>query len=70
LLLNPTNIKTELLWRYSKIEEYSISENTEEINRFLSSFFDVPKLLTLIAYRKLNWVPFMKLRCILKSSLF
>jgi len=70
LLLNPTNIKTELLWRYSKIEEYSISENTEEINRFLSSFFDVPKLLTLIAYRKLNWVPFMKLRSILKSSLY
>lgn len=70
LLANPINIKSELNRRLSKIEYFLEHKMTSGIHQFLGSFFDIPKILSLILYRKLNRVPFMKLRSVLKNSLF
>ena len=42
---------------------------TAGIHQFLGQFFDIPKLLSLILYRKLSRGPFMKLRAVLRNAL-
>ncbi len=69
LLANPINIKAELDRRLSKLEAFLEDPMTVGIHQFLGQFFDIPKLLSLILYRKLNRVPFMKLRAVLRNAL-
>lgn len=69
LLANPITIKSELDWRLSKLDYFLEHQLTTGIHQFLASFFDIPKLLSLILYRKLNRVPFMKLRAVLRNAL-
>lgn len=69
LLANPITIKSELDWRLSKLDYFLEHQLTTGIHQFLVSFFDIPKLLSLILYRKLNRVPFMKLRAVLRNAL-
>ena len=70
ILATPIHVKSELDWRLSKIEEYVESNETIWIHQFLGNFSDIPKLLTLISYRRLTWVPFVRLRAVLSNSLF
>ena len=70
LLASPTCSKAELDWRLSKIESYFESNITSWIHSFFSNFSDIPKLLTLISYRRLTWTPFVRLRSVLFYSLF
>ena len=70
LLISPTYKKEVLDWRLSKIEQYVDSNVTGWISKFLWSFSDIPKLLTLISYRRLTWVPFVRLRSVLQNALF
>jgi hypothetical protein len=70
ILATPIHVKSELDWRLSKIEEYVGSNETIGIHQFLGNFSDIPKLLTLISYKRLTWVPFVRLRAVLSNSLF
>lgn len=69
LLANPINIKSELDRRLSKLEAFLEDPMTTGIHQFLGQFFDIPKLLSLILYRKLSRGPFMKLRAVLRNAL-
>ena len=69
ILSNPTNNKTELNWRLSHLERLFDDTKTSAIHQFFSAFFDIPKLLSLILYRKLNYIPFIKLRTTLWLAL-
>ena len=70
ILATPIHVKSELDWRLSKIEEYVESNATTWIHQFLGNFSDIPKLLTLISYKRLTWVPFVRLRSVISNSLF
>lgn len=69
LLSTPINDKSLLETRLAAIEHFLESNETLRIHQFLSTFFDIPKLVSLILYRKLNYVPFVKLRSVLRSCL-
>lgn len=69
LLANPTNILPDLNYRLSQIEKFLEDEETARIHQFLWGFFDLSKILSLILYRKLNYVPFVKLRTTLRMAL-
>lgn len=69
ILANPTNDLAELKYRLGKIDQFVESEATRSIHQFLWGFFDLPKLLSLILYRKLNYIPFVKLRTTLRMAL-
>lgn len=69
LLANPINNLSELNYRLSQIEKFVESDDTARIHHFLWGFFDLSKILSLILYRKINYVPFVKLRTILRMGL-
>ena len=69
LLANPINVISDLNSRLSQIEKFIEDEETQKIHQFLWGFFDLSKILSLILYRKLNYVPFVKLRTTLKMAL-
>ncbi|MBQ7616946.1 hypothetical protein IJS64_02965 [bacterium] len=70
MLATPTCNKAELDWRLSKIEQFFENNQTDGISKFLANFSDIPKLLTLISYRRLTWVPFARLRSTLNNALY
>ncbi|MDO4714120.1 MAG: hypothetical protein Q4B28_05815 [bacterium] len=69
LLATPINDKTRLDRRLAAIEHFLHNEDTPRIHQFLTTFFDIPKLVSLILYRKLSYIPFVKLRSILRACL-
>lgn len=70
LLAAPTNHKPELDRRLSHIGYYLQDWSTKSIHQTLGNFFDIPKLVSLILYRKPNYLPFVKLRTVLQLVFF
>lgn len=68
-MANPVNDLSILNYRLGKIEYFFEKEESKKIHQFLGGFFDIPKLLSLILYRKLNYVPFVKLRSTLRMAM-
>lgn len=62
LLLNPTNNIQQLASIHSHIVRYQASNNTAEYLKTLKYSSDIVRLISVILYRKLNPVPFVKLR--------
>lgn len=69
LLTNPINDKSELAVRLSYIDAFLTDRKTVDLHQFLGNFFDIPKLVSLILYRKISYVPFLKLRTVLRLAM-
>lgn len=69
LLSFPTNNKAELSQRLSYIEAFLEDEKTADLHQFLANFFDIPKLVSLILYRKISHLPFLKIRTVLRLAM-
>lgn len=65
-LSNPINNLSEIQKRQRYISHYQEINNSREILKSLGETFDLQKLTSTILYKKLNPVPFLKLRATLK----
>jgi DNA mismatch repair protein MutS len=62
LLTNPIHNLPIIQERQNHIARYQAHPNAKELLKQVNTTFDIPKLLSTILYRKLNPLPFIKLR--------